>query len=95
MAYIVSSTILQQEIIMTRYIPLNELSLGESASVHELLGSASLKKRLEDLGVTKNTTIKCLMVSPLGDPTAYLIRGSVIALRSDDANSVILCLGGD
>ena len=44
----------------------------------------------KDLGLIKNTLIKPLYKSPLNDPTAYLVRGSVIAIRNDDAKKIIV-----
>ena len=35
-----------------------------------------------------NTKIKVLYESPFRDPKAYLIRGSVIALRKKDTNKI-------
>ncbi|MFY9541538.1 MAG: FeoA family protein, partial [Dethiobacteria bacterium] len=31
-----------------------------------------------------------LLKSPAGDPTAYLIRGAVIALRAQDASQILI-----
>ena len=45
----------------------------------------NIAKRLIDLGIREGETVKCIMQSPLGDPSAYLIKGSVIALRREDA----------
>ena len=39
---------------------------------------------LRDLGLIENTRVVCLGRSPMGDPSAYLIRGTVIALRRCD-----------
>lgn len=44
--------------------------------------------RLRDLGLCEGERVKCVMVSPLGDPAAYLIKGSIIALRREDADTV-------
>ena len=45
----------------------------------------SLKRRLLDLGIIKGTTITPVLKSPSGDPTAFEIRGALIALRKEDA----------
>ncbi len=36
--------------------------------------------------------IKPIFISPLGDPTAYEIRGSTIALRKEDAQKIKIVL---
>ena len=34
--------------------------------------------------------VECIGISPMGDPAAYLIRGAVIALRSEDAAGIFV-----
>lgn len=70
---------------MYETLALNCLSEGQSAYVTELNNDASLRQRLKDLGLIQGTRVTCLCRSPAGDPTAYLIRGAVIALRGRDA----------
>ena len=43
-----------------------------------------------DLGLIRDTIIHSLRKSPSGDPTAYEIRGSVIALRAEDAAKILI-----
>lgn len=69
---------------------LTTLQEGEKAKVHTLLSTGSIRRRLQDLGLITGTTIECLQKSPYGDPVAYKIRGAVIALRSEDANTIII-----
>lgn len=45
-------------------------------------------QRLLDIGLVQNTAVECVGVSPSGDPTAYLIRGAVIALRNEDGRHI-------
>ena len=45
---------------------------------------------LLDIGLVNNTLVECLGRSPAGDPSAYLIRGAVIALRAQDCRQIIL-----
>ena len=52
------------------------------------LTDKNLLKRLYDIGIVKGTVVKCIAVSPLGDPKAYEIRGAVIALRVRDADNI-------
>jgi DtxR family Mn-dependent transcriptional regulator len=46
------------------------------------------RRRLLDLGFVPGTVVEVDMVSPAGDPTAYRVRGSVVALRREQANLV-------
>ena len=69
-------------------LALDDLSEGQSAYVTELNSDNSLRRRLQDLGLIRDTCVTCLYRSPAGDPTAYLIRGAVIALRNRDASNI-------
>jgi len=46
------------------------------------------RRRLMDLGVLPGTVIEAEMRSPSGDPTAYRIRGAIIALRREQASLI-------
>ncbi len=67
---------------------LNTLKEGQSCIVSEVNAGLNTKRRLHDMGLIKNTKVKCLQKSPFGDPVAYLIRGTVIALRSEDSSKI-------
>lgn len=69
---------------------LSRLLPGQSAAVADLAAKGPMRRRLQDIGLVHGTVVKCLGASPLGDPSAYLIRGAVIALRSQDAAGVML-----
>jgi len=73
---------------MTDHISLNRLKVGQSLRVCTVGGAEPMRRRLEDLGLIAGTEVTCLLASPLGDPRAYRIRGAVIALRSEDAETV-------
>jgi DtxR family Mn-dependent transcriptional regulator len=46
------------------------------------------RRRLLDLGFVAGTLVEVEMVSPGGDPTAYRVRGSVVALRREQAGLI-------
>lgn len=75
---------------MNRNLSLNNLPEGENARVTNLLSTGSMRRRLQDIGLVEGTRIECLQKSPAGDPIAYLIRGAVIALRSEDSRNVLI-----
>lgn len=66
------------------------LEPGESAEVIGLSPACRglERRRLMDLGILPGTQITSEMRSPSGDPTAYRIRGAVIALRQEQANLI-------
>lgn len=72
------------------YIPLNLLHVGQSCKVKELNSKGLIRRRLLDLGLIKGTVVSLLFKSPFGDPAAYHIRGSVIALRNETASDILV-----
>lgn len=73
-----------------KLIPLNALSLGLRAKIKLLKSSGITRRRLLDLGMVADTVIEPLLKSPSGDPTAYYLRGTVIALRAEEANNILV-----
>ena len=71
---------------------LNHLSLGSEAKIQTLGCTGSLRRRLLDLGFVPNTKIKPLFKRASGDPTAYEVRSSVIALREIDSKNIRIIL---
>lgn len=69
---------------------LADLQPGERGTVQELVLEGGQRRRLLDIGLVQNTLVQCLGRSPAGDPSAYLIRGAVIALRAQDCRQIIL-----
>ena len=74
----------------TTIMPLNKSSVGMNLKVLSLRFKESERRRIFDLGIIPGTKIKALQKSPLGDPGAYFIRGTVIALRNEDARKIIV-----
>ncbi|MBR2639866.1 MAG: ferrous iron transport protein A [Oscillospiraceae bacterium] len=62
---------------------------GELALIKEIKTAGTLRQRLFDLGFVPGTKVKCVRVSPFGDPKAFFIRGSVIALRNLDSKTIL------
>ncbi len=67
---------------------LADLSLTQTAIISRLHSQGKLRRRLLDLGFSPGIPITALFRSPLGDPTAYRIMDSVIALRQEDAKQI-------
>ena len=69
---------------------MDRLQEGQQAVVHSFLAQNTMRRRLRDIGLIEGTMVQCLQKSPFGDPTAYFIRGAVIALRAEDAKKVLI-----
>lgn len=52
------------------------------------------RRRLLDLGFVKGTPIQIDLVSPLKNPKAYLVKGTTIALRDDQASKILIKKNG-
>jgi len=73
-----------------KVICLNDMYPGQTATVIALHTEGSMRRRFMDIGLIENTRVECLGRSPGGDPAAYLIRGAVIAIRSEDGRSIVV-----
>jgi ferrous iron transport protein A len=69
---------------------LADLRQGQSGVVLELHSQGPERRRMMDLGIVPGTVIAAEMNSPLGDPTAYRVRGALVALRREQAGLVLI-----
>ena len=67
---------------------LDKVKLGKEVIIQEIHCSGETKRRMLDLGMIKGTKIKPLLKSPLGDPTAYKVRGTLMAIRQEEAKQI-------
>ncbi|HPU35765.1 MAG TPA: FeoA family protein [Bacillota bacterium] len=74
----------------TKTLALAQLPVGHTGRIDTLLAGGMTRCRLLDLGLVPGAEIKTIRRSPVGDPTAYLIRGMVIALREEVARQVLV-----
>ena len=75
---------------MNNKISLDKINLNKEYLVEDILLDEHILQRIYDLGLIENTVIKALYKSPFNDPTAYLVRGSVIAIRDNDAKKIFV-----
>lgn len=71
-------------------LSLCDISPGQRAVVRRLCAEGSMRRRLLDVGLIEDTKVECVGRSPGGDPSAYLIRGAVIAIRSEDSRGIMV-----
>lgn len=69
-------------------IYLSQLAEGESCTVRSIEINGAMRYRLNELGFISGSDVTCLQRSFSGDPTAYFVRGAVIALRRSDASRI-------
>lgn len=77
-----------QDLLEEEFLP--SLKPGETAEVLGLSPACrgTERRRLLDLGFVAGTKVEVEMISPGGDPTAYRVRGTVIALRREQASLI-------
>lgn len=71
-------------------IPLTQLAQGQGATIVALSPGirGAERRRLLDLGFLPGTRLVAELRSPSGDPTAYIVRETLIALRADQARHI-------
>lgn len=75
---------------MSKLISMNKIKTNTSATVRKLSAPEGIRRRLMDIGLTENSLIECVGKSPMGDPSAYLICGAVIAIRASDCADIMV-----
>lgn len=72
---------------MNELISLNDVVINREYIIDKVLVD---DKRFYNLGFIENSKIKALYKSPFGNPTAYFVKGSIVAIRNDDAKLIIV-----
>ncbi|MCI5596703.1 MAG: ferrous iron transport protein A, partial [Lachnospiraceae bacterium] len=69
-------------------LSLAQMKKGEKGTILEIQVPEERKKRLADLGFIPGAEVTCLGAGPFGDPVAYWIRGTAMALRKKESQSI-------
>lgn len=67
---------------------LRDVKIGETATVVKLHGEGAVKRRIMDMGITKNTQVLVRKVAPLGDPIEVNVRNYELSIRKADAENI-------
>ena len=67
---------------------LKETGIGETVRVVKLHGEGAVKRRIMDMGITRNVEVYVRKVAPLGDPIEVTVRGYELSLRKADAQMI-------
>ncbi len=82
----------KEDVIEQDLVRLSSLKEDETAKVlgisKECRGEA--RRRLLDLGFVKGSPISIDLISPLKNPKAYLVKGTSIALRDNQASKILI-----
>ncbi len=69
---------------------LKDAQVGETLTVKSIGGEGALKRRIMDMGITKNTVVNVRKVAPLGDPIELTVRGFELSIRKADAEKIMV-----
>lgn len=67
---------------------LRDAEVGNYYIVKKINGRGPLKRRIMDMGITKNSQIYITKVAPLGDPVQINIRNYEMSIRRADAELI-------
>ena len=67
---------------------LKDIRVGETVTVVKLHGEGAVRRRIMDMGITKNVEIFVRKMAPLGDPIEINVRGYELSLRKADAEMI-------
>jgi ferrous iron transport protein A len=68
---------------------LSDSEVGERFRIAKLdINDAIMKRRLLDLGFVPGCEVTVLQKSPLGDPTAYRVFQTTVALRKEESDHI-------
>ena len=67
---------------------LKETPIGATVRVVKLHGEGAVKRRIMDMGITRNVEVYVRKVAPLGDPIEVTVRGYELSIRKADAEMV-------
>ena len=67
---------------------LRDAKIGETVTVAKIHGEGAVKRRIMDMGITKNVEISVRKAAPLGDPVELTVRGYELSLRKTDAEMI-------
>ncbi|WP_099205457.1 FeoA family protein [Scatolibacter rhodanostii] len=69
---------------------LRDVKCGETAVVAKLQGEGALKRRIMDMGITKDVEIFVRKMAPLGDPIEITVRGYELSIRKSEAENILV-----
>ena len=67
---------------------LKDVRIGDVVAVVKVHGEGAVRRRIMDMGITKNVEIFVRKVAPLGDPIEINVRGYELSLRKAAAEMI-------
>lgn len=70
---------------------MEELRVGQQATVIGIRSTGAMKRRLVDMGIIPGTSVSVRRIAPLGDPIQIHLRGYDLLIRGSEARSILIC----
>lgn len=74
---------------MNGLIRLCDLPLNQTAVIANL-GTGKMNGRISDLGIVEGCEVTPVFLAPFGDPVAYSVKHTLIALRRKDSRHILV-----
>jgi ferrous iron transport protein A len=71
-------------------LPLDSLPFGTEARVVTVEGSGPVARRLMEMGVVPGAPVRVIKAAPLGDPLEVRVRNYHLALRRNEAQTILV-----
>ena len=71
-------------------ISLNNTKIGQKSKIAKIINKSPIKRRLLDLGFTSGTEVETVLKNYGGNLIAYMVRGTLIAIRNEDAAGILV-----
>lgn len=69
---------------------LSNIKIGSKVKVEQLSSNGYIRERMLALGLTKGASIEVIRRGPKDNLTVYSIRGTMIALRKEEGEKIIV-----
>ena len=67
---------------------LSKLDVGSKGVITGISFTGNMRRRLWDIGFCDGSVVECVGKSLFSDPGAYLVKGTLIAVRNSDAENI-------
>lgn len=69
---------------------LDKIDLRKRATIVRLDVDGYKRRAFINIGILPGTQVEKVRISPVGNPSAYRVKGTIIALRNEDAAKIIV-----
>ena len=67
---------------------LRDVQIGDTVKVKKIHGEGAVRRRIMDMGITRNVDVYVRKVAPLGDPIEVNVRNYELSIRKQDAEMI-------